>query len=185
METEVWKDIPWYDKYKISNLWRIKSKDYKRTWKEKILCLQSDKWYMRLKLMVWWIEKLCKIHRLVAQAFIPNPNNYPVVMHLDNNPSNNRVENLKWWTFRDNTQQCWIEWRSNNNLKYRNPNIWRIWILHKDSKIVNQFDLQWNFIRKWYSTMDIQRELWFANTWISACARWKFKTAKWFIWKYE
>lgn len=43
-----------------------------------------------------------QLHRLVAQAFIPNPNNYPVVCHNDGNPKNNHVENLRWDTYRGN-----------------------------------------------------------------------------------
>lgn len=42
------------------------------------------------------------VHRLVAEAFIPNPNNYPIVRHMNNNPSDNRVSNLKWGTQSDN-----------------------------------------------------------------------------------
>jgi DNA repair exonuclease SbcCD nuclease subunit len=45
-------------------------------------------------------------HRLVAEAYIPNPNNYPIVMHLDDNPKNNSVENLKWGTTLDNIRDC-------------------------------------------------------------------------------
>lgn len=46
------------------------------------------------------------VHRLVAEAFIPNPNNLPLVRHLDDNPRNNRVENLAWGTQTDNMQDC-------------------------------------------------------------------------------
>lgn len=47
-----------------------------------------------------------RVHRLVAEAFIPNPNNFPIVMHIDNNKKNNNVENLKWGTISENTQQA-------------------------------------------------------------------------------
>lgn len=50
-----------------------------------------------------------KVHRLVAMAFIPNPNNYPIVMHLDNNPGNPCVWNLKWGTQLDNMRQAFRE----------------------------------------------------------------------------
>lgn len=46
-----------------------------------------------------------RVHRLVAEAFIPNPNNYPIVMHKDNNKKNNNVNNLKWGTISENTKQ--------------------------------------------------------------------------------
>lgn len=47
-----------------------------------------------------------KLHRAVALAFIPNPNNYPLVMHLDSNPKNNKVNNLKWGTASQNLSQA-------------------------------------------------------------------------------
>jgi len=47
-----------------------------------------------------------RVHRLVAEAFIPNPNNYPIVMHKDNNKKNNHISNLKWGTVSNNTQQA-------------------------------------------------------------------------------
>lgn len=46
------------------------------------------------------------LHRLVALAYIPNPNNLPVVCHIDDNPLNNKVSNLKWGTHKDNTQDA-------------------------------------------------------------------------------
>ena len=51
-------------------------------------------------------RKKILIHRAVAEAFIPNPNNYPVVMHLDDNPLNCNVSNLKWGTYLDNNRQA-------------------------------------------------------------------------------
>lgn len=50
--------------------------------------------------------KMFQVHRLVAKAFIPNPKNLPVVHHIDENPQNNSVENLKWCTQKENVQYC-------------------------------------------------------------------------------
>ena len=52
------------------------------------------------------VKKKFKIHRLVATAFLPNPNNYPVVMHLDNNKLNCSKSNLKWGTYSENNAQA-------------------------------------------------------------------------------
>ena len=52
-------------------------------------------------------QKQRRVHILVAEAYIPNPNNFPVVMHKDNNKQNCNVENLKWGTVQENTQQAY------------------------------------------------------------------------------
>ena len=51
------------------------------------------------------------IHRLVAETFIPNPDNLPIVMHIDNDPFNNHISNLRWGTQEENVQQSIIERR--------------------------------------------------------------------------
>lgn len=52
------------------------------------------------------INKQRRVHILLAETFLPNPNNYPVVMHKDNNKENNNLDNLKWGTISENTQQA-------------------------------------------------------------------------------
>ena len=61
-----------------------------------------------------------RVHVLVAEAFIPNPNNYPIVMHKDNNKSNNCVDNLKWGTLSENTKDAYRDklFIHNKLLKY-------------------------------------------------------------------
>lgn len=54
------------------------------------------------------------LSRLVADAYVPNPNNYPLVMHKDNNPFNNHADNLMWGTHKMNTQQMVSEGRNRN-----------------------------------------------------------------------
>ena len=116
---EIWKDIIGYEGlFQISNKGRIKRLAsigiYKKS--EKILNTNyTDKFgYKRVSLLKNGTYNTFGIHRLVAQAFLPNPNNYPVVMHLDNNPSNNCVDNLKWGTQLQNVLQCVADGRHNN-----------------------------------------------------------------------
>jgi len=67
------------------------------------------------------------IHRLVAEAFIPNPKEYPVVMHLDDDPSNNQSFNLRWGTQSDNCVMCIEKKRNHGQNKWtKNPLTWTL-----------------------------------------------------------
>ena len=96
---EEWRDIKDYEGlYQISNLGRVKSLNYNRTKKEKILKPRNSQGYLHVTLVK---NSKCKgftVHRLVAMHFIENPNNYPEVNHKDENKQNNKVENLEWCT---------------------------------------------------------------------------------------
>ena len=95
---EIWKDIKGYEGlYQVSNKGHVKSLNYRRTGKEGILKGRLDKdGYLRVGLCKNKKQKPFYIHRLVAKAFLPNPNNLPEVNHIDENKENNHVENLEW-----------------------------------------------------------------------------------------
>ena len=58
------------------------------------------------------------IYRVCAEAFIPNPDNLPVIMHLDNDPLHNHISNFKWGTYAENTQQAYNEGRAKSNFSH-------------------------------------------------------------------
>lgn len=128
METEIWKDIPGYEwKYKISNMWNIYSYKINRELKKQI----HRDWYYRIRLS--W--KAWLVHRLVAIVFISN-NITEVVMHIDNDPKNNKINNLKWGTQNENLLQCKNEWRF--NFQKNHPDKWKFWIkIEKVKKYCN------------------------------------------------
>jgi hypothetical protein len=96
-EKEEWRiiPIPGNEIYEASNLARIRNKKTKRILKKSI----TEASYERIGLSVQLgRQKIHRVHRLVALAFIPNPNNFPIVNHKDKKRANNRVENLEWVT---------------------------------------------------------------------------------------
>ena len=96
---EIWKDIEWHKgSYKVSNMGRVYSirrKKFKDTYLDK-------RGYVKVCLCYNYTQKIFSVHRLVAKAFIPNPNNYPQVNHKDENKQNNNVDNLEWCTKQEN-----------------------------------------------------------------------------------
>lgn len=109
--TEAWKPIKGAEgRYEISNLGRVKSFCGReprilkqRNHRQKRKC--GDIFYKSVKIDYEVMKQADKlVHRLVAEAFIPNPNGYPIVNHKDENPANNRVDNLEWCTYSYNTK---------------------------------------------------------------------------------
>ena len=133
---EIWKDIKNFEGlYQVSNLGRVKSlpkytysRGYSQLRKEKLLkpCYVGKyRNYLAVRLNN---NKQYKIHRLVAKAFIPNPNNYPCVNHKDKNPSNNNVENLEWCTNQYNVKYSAKPLSIIHKSKLSKVHLGRIWI---------------------------------------------------------
>ena len=90
---EEWKDIPHFNGFQVSNDGRVRNK-HGRILKGSI----NNNGYQMVHLRTKDKNKLCTVHRLVAEAFIPNPDNLPFVNHKDENKLNNEAENLEWCT---------------------------------------------------------------------------------------
>ena len=99
---EIWKNSI-VENYAISNLGRIKNLKTNHI----IIPDKEEKGYCRLSIKINGKKKHFAVHRLVAIAFIPNPNNLPQVDHIDNNKTNNRVDNLRWCSNKENAQWRW------------------------------------------------------------------------------
>lgn len=114
---EIWKVVKGYTGlYEVSNRGQVRSVDRvdtytlrgtlcKRTRKGRLLKSCADKdGYERVHLWKDGSSRMRVVSRLVARAFISNPNKLPVVMHKDDDPSNNSKKNLKWGTYKDNSR---------------------------------------------------------------------------------
>lgn len=129
---EIWKDIEGYEGlYQISNLGNVKSLDREvlmpngkiQHRKERIMSKrESTDGYYIAKFNVNKHSKCIAIHRLVAQTFIPNPNNLPEVNHLDTNRKNNCVDNLEWCTHAENVQYSYVLGHYKGKYGELNPN---------------------------------------------------------------
>ena len=95
---EIWKDIEGFEgRYQVSNLGNVRSW-YNATTTPRILKPDESKGYLYVNLSSKGEHKSYLIHRLVAVAFLPNPNGYPEINHKDENKYNNRADNLEWCT---------------------------------------------------------------------------------------
>ena len=176
---EKWFDVKGYEGlYQVSNFGRVKSCQRKvnrlghlKTINERILknVLDRSTGYYCVGISKNGKGKKIAVHRLVAEAFLPNPTNLPFINHKDEIRTNNNVENLEWCTIQyNNTYGTIIE-------KLRNS---------KGTTIL-QYDLQGNFIKKWNSSMAIQRELNISQSNIIKCCNNKRNHSGGYVWKYE
>ena len=188
---ETWKDIEWFEwLYEVSSLWRVKSLNYHKSWKEQILKPINQKKYSGVVLCNSNIEKRERINRLVAIAFIPNPLNLPYVLHkietLDENGFlYNWADNLFWWTQKDNMRDMCKKWRGNFYFQKHNPTKWKYWSESHCSRSVLQYTLSLELVNEFWSLIDVQNKLWISSSNIAKCCKWKKKTAWWFIWQYK
>lgn len=182
LPNEEWKNIKGYENlYQVSNYGRIKSlKKHSifnnRTYPTKILkCHINTKKYLDVELCKFNKSHRYRIHRLVAEAFIPNPDNKPQVNHIDCNKSNNKMNNLEWCNNSENQQHAFKN-GLNTRKKYGDS---------PRAKKINQYNLNGDFIKTWDSIIRIKDECGYCDGFISQCCKGKYKQAYGYIWKYE
>lgn len=163
---EIWKDICEYEeKYQVSNLGNVRNKKTKLNLKQQ----KNEKGYLKVNLCKNSKIKKYRVHRLVAKAFIPNPNGYMEINHKDENKTNNCVGNLEWCSHIYNSNY------GNRNAK----------ISQTMSTKVNQYDLKGNFIKRWESIKEICNYYKIDKTTIQRCCNGIQKKSHKYIWKYE
>ena len=182
---EEWKDIEGYEGlYQVSDWGRVKSLERfietstgLRRYKEKIIAqnLKKDGYY-EVSLYYKGEREHRRVNRLVAEAFILNPENKPVVGHIKKLPDGtedrtaNEAWNLQWMTYPENNN-----YGTANERKRNHPS--------KSSQVF-QYTLDGKLIAVWPSTMEIEREMGFDNTNIGRCCRGKTKTSNGHKWSY-
>lgn len=187
---EIWKEIPGFEGlYEVSNIGRVRSLDrfvidayYSKGHIQKGRIhkntLSKAGYYTTSLTDKNKIKKHHYIHRLVASAFIPNPNNYPVINHIDENPLNNNVSNLEWCTQKHNLSSGTVRERIAQTMsdnKRKNA-----------SRPISQYTREGEYIRTYTSSGEVQRLYgWFAKN-IDACARGykRAPTAYGYVWKF-
>lgn len=170
---EEWKDIKGYEGiYKISNLGkvvRIKGSQ------EHPMKIWNNGRYMEIRLSKGGKSTHFTLHRLLAVHFIPNPNNLPFVNHIDEDKSNNKVENLEWCTNRYNCNYGTYNFRLSERLKGRKA----FWL----TKAVIQCSMNGEFIREFESIRDAAKAVKSSPANISMCCKGIYSSCKGFKWK--
>lgn len=171
---EIWKDIKGFEGcYQISNFGRVKALAREvgggRRLKEKMLHFSPSNGYKVAHLYKNGVQKNFSVHRLVGEAFIPNPENKPCINHKDENKLNNHVNNLEWVTQKEN---------ANYGTKNARSGL-------KHAKATIQYDLKGNKIKRWESASAAARYFNVQACSISAVCKRRNETSCGYIWRYE
>lgn len=217
---EIWKDVVgWEGLYIVSNLGNIRSLDRRvkgpqpngRLISGRLRKALISNGYASINLIDKETGRSTRnsVHRFVAEAFIPNPENKPCVNHIDGNKQNNHVSNLEWCTYKENMEHAFRTglskphkfteeqkqkirqigkgkinlalWQKNNKAKMAEM---ALMASLKQAKKVNQFDMDGKFIKQWDSLADASRDIGLNIASICRCAKGKQKSTGGFKWEY-
>lgn len=172
IQEEIWKDIPGFEGYyQVSTLGKVKSYDRYVNYKNKGLALKKGKFlspktsntgYLEVTLVKNNKYYYKRVHRLVADTFLPNPNNYPYINHINENKKDNNVENLEWCTAKQNAEAY-----------------------HTTRTLIYQYTLEGDLVKTWNSITKAAEALGGDKTGVQHCCFGKIKTYYNFIWTYS
>ena len=189
---EIWKDIKGYEGlYQVSNLGNVRSLDaiinckgakgidehirYGRILKKYI----GTTGYYSVNLSKNSKVKIMRVHRLAAIAFIPNPNKYRLINHIDGNKLNNNIENLEWCDYSHNLREA--HRLGLNVSKYKG----KFGKEAQFSKPLLQYSIDDEFIKEWENANQVKRELGYCAENIRNVCKGRRKIANGYKWKYK
>ena len=203
---EEWKDIEGYEGlYQVSNEGRIRSLDryVNNYWGTKqfvrgriMISTPNKNGYLNVTLCKNGKPKRFYVHRLVAEAFIPNPDNKPCIDHISTDVKDNRPANLKWCTHKENSNNFLTKCHMSDSQKKNESNIERLKILsEKKKKKICQFTLGGELVAIFESASDAARKLNYCQESIWYCCnggyfdksrnKWhKCETYKNYLWRF-
>ena len=186
--TAVYDGIVYEGLYKVSNLGKILSLNYRNTGKAELMNpFEDTDGYFRVNLSKNGETKTCKVHRLVAQTFLPNPENKPCINHKIEGEKGKKINmvifNEDGTIDKERTTIEWATYEENNNYATRNERIAKANTNGKLSKKVLQLSLTGELIREWESTRECERNG-FDHSNVTRCCNGKQKTYKGFRFMY-
>lgn len=192
---EIWKDIEGYEgQYQVSTLGRVRSVERQvRKWngfktiRESFLKQKLGKnGYVQVTLCKDGRMKTYLVHRLVAKAFIPNPQNNPQIDHINTIKTDNRVENLRWVTRKENSNNLLtLKHMSERQKGEKNYMYGKFGKEHNRSIPIVQLTMDGKYIRGWDCTRQVERELGFRSNNICSVLRKRTNSSHGYKWMYK